>query len=370
MPHCRFRLPKNRRNRAAIRLALRAVFAVAVSAAAQAAPPDPRTTFRNVERITTPDGIRKDGFVRIGGIPQFVSVRSRHKANPVLLFVHGGPGLTSIPASYFYMQGWDEYFTLVQWDQRGSGKTFEANPGPQHLSIARMEADTEELVQYLRITYAKPKIVVLGQSWGSVPGLMLAERHPDWLYAYVGMGQVVDFPQSEKLGYEMTLAAARAAHDDEAVASLEALAPFPEAGQSHAKLMSERRWLSKYGGVFWPTGNGNEDDVVRMSPDYSAHDLAVRDSANAASVAALWPELAHVSFRTMTDFRCPIVIFEGRHDLSTSATVVGEWFPRIHAPKKKLVWFEDSSHLVYEEEPGKTLVSLVNDVLPLTRESP
>jgi proline iminopeptidase len=322
-----------------------------------------------VERITTPDGIQRDGFVQIGGIPQFVSVRSRHRANPILLFVHGGPGLTSIPASYFYMQGWDEYFTLVQWDQRGAGKTFEANPGGEHLTIARMEADTEELVQYLRRTYRKPKIVVLGQSWGSVPGLMLAERHPEWLYAYVGMGQVVDFPRSEKLGYQMTLDKARTAHDDNAVKSLEALAPFPQTGETHAKLMAERRWLSKYGGVFWPTGNGNEDDIVRMSPDYSDHDLVVRDRANAASVAALWPELAHVSFWNVTEFRCPIVIFEGRHDLSTSATVVGDWFPRIRAPSKKLVWFEDSSHLVYEEEPGKTLVSLVNDVLPLTRDS-
>ena len=127
-------------------------------------------------------------FVTIGGIRQWISVRGRHKDAPILLFVHGGPGFTSIPSSWFAMQGWDEYFTIAQWDQRGAGKTYAANTEAQMspgMTVAGMTDDAAQLVQYLRKHYDKQKIFLLGHSWGTVLGTRLAQQHPDWFYAFV-----------------------------------------------------------------------------------------------------------------------------------------------------------------------------------------
>jgi pimeloyl-ACP methyl ester carboxylesterase len=347
---------------------------VAPALCGQEAGADARATFRAVRRAAVRDGIDADGFVRIGGIDQWISVRGRHKSSPILLFLHGGPGFTSIPTSYYFMSGWDEYFTVVQWDQRGTGKTFGANAADAvapTMRVERMLADAEEVVRHLRRTYGRRKIVLLGHSWGTVLGIELARRHPDWFYAYVGMSQFLDFQRSEALGYRATLDSARAAGNDSAVHALQAIAPFPDAQHPERTLANfgtERHWLAEFGGSAWHGSEGALDHVGRFSPDYSDADLANRDKGLEFSLRTLWPQLVRLSFLTDTTFACPVILMHGRHDLTTSATLVAQWFPRIRAPSKRLIWFDESSHLVYEEEPGKALAALVQWVLPLARE--
>jgi proline iminopeptidase len=333
----------------------------------------PNEVFGNARKIVTTDGISDQGLVPIGGIPQWVSVRGRHQSNPLLLFLHGGPGFTVSPVSFFYMRDWEEHFTVVQWDQRGAGKTFAASDPQQYkstLSVDRIVADAEELIGYLRQKYGKDRIVLMGHSFGSILGVKLAQKHPDWFFAYVGMGQVTDCAQSEADGFAATLAAARADKNEKAVAALEAIAPFPDKQHPERNLQNlgtERLWLANYGGYYWPGGFGANGAIAQLSPDYSATELKIRDEAQGFSLQAMWEELAHVNFMNTTRFKLPVVIFHGRHDLGTSAALLDEWFAKVKAPSKRLVWFEDSAHMVYEEEPGKTLVSLVNVVLPLTK---
>ena len=332
----------------------------------------PQATFREAERIVTPartgDGIDRQGYVRIGGIDQWISVRGRHRDAPILLFLHGGPGFTSIPHAYYYMQGWEEYFTVVQWDQRGAGKTYLANDPSKirpTMTIDRMVDDAEDVVRYLRETYRQKRIVLMAHSWGTVLGVRLAQRHPDWFYAYVGMGQVVDMAHSEALGYQATLAVARADHSSQAQAELEALAPFPDPQHPEnaiAKLKTERHWLEHYDG----DADYDQADIEDFSPDYSAQDLRGRSDGLTFSLQALWVPLGQVDFTSLAHFGCPVVFFQGRYDLTTSSTLLGQWYATLDAPYKKLVWFDDSAHMVYEEEPGRLLVALVQDVLPLT----
>lgn len=324
---------------------------------------------RAAQHIVTPDGIQVQKFIRIGGIEQWISIRGRHRDNPILLFLHGGPGFTSIPTSYYYMRGWEEYFTVVQWDQRGAGKTYLANDPAkvrQTMTIDRMTADAEELIECLRKTYDQKRIVLMAHSWGTILGIKLVQRHPDWFYAYVGMGQFVDFARSELLGYRATLAAARADHNQKAVADLKAIAPYPDLHHLQRSLHNlgrERRWLEDYDG----DAGQSHDELGRFSPGYSSRDLQARRDGLNFSLDALWSQLSGVDFTAITRFHCPMIFMQGRRDLTTSATVLADWYKTLHAPYKKLVWFEDSAHLVYEEEPGKVLVTLVNDVLPLTR---
>jgi proline iminopeptidase len=331
----------------------------------------PNEVFRGARTPVTADAIAEQGLVSIGGIPQWVSVRGRHRSQPLLLFLHGGPGFTVSPVSYYYMRDWEEHFTVVQWDQRGAGKTYAASD-PEKLkatmTIERMVADAEELVAYLRKKYQKDRVVLMAHSFGTILGVKLAQRHPDWFFAYVGMGQFTDFQRSEAEGYAATLAAAQADGNEKAVSALRAIAPFPDKDRperNRQNLGTERFWLATYGGYYWPGGFGHNGAIARFSPDYSEAELAIRDQAQNFSNTLMWSELGQVSLMDATRFEVPVVIFQGRHDRGTSSALVDQWFATLKAPAKRLVWFEDSAHMVYEEEPGKTLVNLVNHVLPL-----
>ncbi|WP_266157854.1 alpha/beta fold hydrolase [Dyella silvatica] len=334
--------------------------------------PDAAAVFRTAQRIVTTDGLDQQQKLRIGGIDQWVTVRGRHRDAPILLFLHGGPGFTSLPTRYYYQVQWEEYFNVVQWDQRGAGKTYALNDAERirpGMTIERMVDDAEELVSYLRKTYGRQKIVLVGHSWGTVLGVKLAQRHPDWFYAYVGMGQVVDMPRSEAMGYAATLQAARDDGNQQAVAELESIAPFPDPAspkRTLANLEKERHWLTYYNGYTWHAQEGHDGDVAQLSPDYSAADLKARLQGMDFSLGALWEPLSKVSFAHSTHFDCPVVLMQGRHDLNTSASLLGEWFKTLDAPSKQLVWFDDSAHMLFEEESGKVFVHLVEDVLPLT----
>ncbi|MFB1479923.1 alpha/beta fold hydrolase [Corallococcus sp. RDP092CA] len=365
------RTPKEPSKRA--RLALLGLSLTALPAAAEEAPPTPQAVMREARRSVLTDGIEKAEAVRIGGIDQWISVRGRHKDSPLLLFLHGGPAYTSLPTAYFYQGEWEEYFTVAHWDQRGAGKTYALTPADKvkpTLTVDRMVADAEEVAAYLRKTYGKKRIVLVGHSWGTVLGVRLVQKHPDWFDAYVGIGQVVDLPRNEALGYEATLQAARAEGNQKAIADLEAMAPYPDPkdpARTLAHLPTERRWLMHYENHGWRAPDWHGAEVWRYSPDVTDKDMQARAAGLDLSIAAFWEPITRLSLLKANRFAVPVVFFHGRHDRTTSARLLASWYATVQAPSKKLVWFEDSAHMVHEEEPGKVLVHLVQDVLPLTR---
>lgn len=329
-----------------------------------------------MRKIVTPGGIERLRKVRIGGIDQWVSIRGNDRRNPILLMLHGGPGWVSMPTSWYFQRGWEEYFTVVQWDQRGAGKTYAEND-PQKIAptmtAERMIADTEEMVAWLRQEFGKEKIFVLGHSWGSYLGLELARRKPQWLYAYIGMGQAIDIPESERRGWAWTLEQARKDHNTEAIDDLESIAPYAQ-GKSPVPLtdlMKQRKWLNHYGGmVYGRSGGEAEGAAFQLSPEYTDEDLSKVWEANEFSMNALLPKLMTVDFTDVRKLDCPVILFLGRHDFNVSSSVAAEWFEHVDAPSKRLVWFENSAHEVMNEEPGKMLVSLVRYARPLADEQP
>jgi proline iminopeptidase len=332
--------------------------------------PDARTIVAESEAIHTAHGVEVREAVKIGGIPQWITVRGKDLNNPLLLYIHGGPGDTMMGVSWTFQRPWEDYFTVVEWDQRGAGKTYASNDWETvkpTMKIERFVEDAEEMVQYLRAKYRKRKIVLLGHSWGSVIGTELAQRHPEWFSVYVGTGQVVDTRQSERLGYEETLKEARAANNAEAVKNLEELAPYPETSGpiSFDKTMKERKWLVHFGGYTWRNTNDHYEDLMRLSPDYTDADVKGYEKGDEKSPRVIWDEFSEVNFWKRNVFRCPVVLLQGSHDLNVSHELVGRWFATLQAPSKKLVWFPNSSHMPMMEEPGRFFFSLMTDVRPL-----
>lgn len=317
-----------------------------------------------------PDGgIQRLEPIQIGGITQWISVRGRDRRNPLILFLHGGPGYPMMPASYAYQSPWEEYFTVVQWDQRGAGKTYAANDSAQiapTMTVATMISDAEQLVTYLRKEYGKQKIILMGHSWGSLLGIELVRKHPDWFHVYVGLGQIVDMPESERMGYKQVLAKASRAGNARALEELRAIEPYPEAGGlvPTAKLRVERKWIVFYGGYAYGRRDDYYPEIVSLSPDYTEKDVKALGEGMTFSTEKLWQKVAVTRFWDVTKLNCPVVLFHGAHDLITSPDLARRWYERLRAPEKKMVWFGRSSHMLLTEEPVEVFLHLIKDVRP------
>jgi len=328
-------------------------------------------TIAATRKIVSPNGVEELLPIQINGIAQWISIRGRDRRNPILLFLHGGPGSPTMPAAYTFQSPWEDYFTVVQWDQRGTGKTYASND-PKALSstitIEQMTSDAEEIVRYLQKRYDKKKIFLLGHSWGSVLGVALAQRHPEWFYAYLGVGQMVNGQRNKEDGYQFALEQARANHNSEAEHDLLSIAPYPgDPGTlTFERIGKQRKWLMYYGGLtYGRTDFKYESDAEELSPDYTEKDLDGVDDGSLYSLSHLLDSLIALNYDSVTNFTCPIFLFEGRHDFDVSSAIAAEWFQHLQAPSKKLVWFDNSAHMVMQEEPGRFLYHLITDLYPL-----
>src|SRR5262249_12629821 len=149
---------------------------------------------------------------------QWVTIRGWDRKNPVLLFLHGGPGEVTDLWTYALFAPWERHFTVVQWDQRGAGRTLRKS-GPSIAptsTLERMVKDGVEIAEYLRKSLGKEKIILVGHSFGSILGVLMARARPDLFYAFVGTGQVGDATRNYAVAYEALVAKARAAGHSQA----------------------------------------------------------------------------------------------------------------------------------------------------------
>jgi proline iminopeptidase len=333
--------------------------------------PDARAAIAAAQAIA-PGGIDELKAVEIGGIAQWISVRGNDPANPVLLFLHGGPGSPMMPESWTFQRPWEDFFTVVQWDQRGAGKTFAAagQRPDSSMTIERMQADTEQLIQWLQRTYGKRKIFLMGHSWGSVLGVRVAQHRPEWLHAYIGVGQVVNGQRNEVVGYRLTLARAEAVGDTAAIQELKSIAPYPHPDGPTPlwKTVLERKWDVALGGMLYGRTADDAAQIRALSPAYSDEDERSVELGEESSVVILLPQIVAVNFDDVTNFKCPVVFFAGTDDRTTPTCLVEDFYDRIRAPVKRLFRIDRAAHYVVNEAPGEVLMHLVRDVRPLCRD--
>src|SRR5713101_3081146 len=206
---------------------------------------------RNAEQyaILSPKGIDEGSFVKIGGIEQWITIRGQDRDNPVLLFLHGGPGDVTNPWSFALFAPWEKYFTVVQWDERGSGRTLRKS-GPAvapTITVDRMVQDGIELTEYLRKHLGKEKIIIVGHSFGTILGMGMVRARPELFYAYVGTGQVADETKNYFVAYDELLKKARAVGNQQAIDELSRVGPPPYASGGGYRV--QWRWANAFEGV-------------------------------------------------------------------------------------------------------------------------
>jgi proline iminopeptidase len=325
---------------------------------------------RESNRITAIGGIDTLHTVTLGGLPQWVQIRGHSQRNPVLLFLHGGPGSPETPFVRHYNGGLEKHFTVVTWEQRGAGKSFSPDIPDSTMHVSRFLDDTDQLVKWLQKRFSQPKIYLVGHSWGSVLGMLAIQRHPEDFLAYVGIGQVVDMQQNEALSYAYVLNTARQRNNAKAVRELEAIGP-PVRGTyagGMESLLKQRNWLTYFGGSLYGKSDANEVITqLFFAYEYSVGDLFNYGRGALFSLFRLWNELMDIHLvQQVPSVRVPVYFCVGRSDYQTPFVLVENYFQQLEAPHKELIWFEKSGHSPNYEEPNRFQSVMVNKVLKHT----
>lgn len=310
--------------------------------------------------------IDKKMMVTLGGLPQKIHIKGNNEKNPILLFLHGGPGVCNRHTVMTTHADLCRYFTLVAWDQRGSGGSYRG-AAVETLTVDRLVEDAHELVLWLCREFGRDKLFIIGGSWGSELGTLLAYRYPEHLAAYVGFGQVVNGAKNEELSYRFALEAARKAGDAKSIAILEKVGP-PVQGVYKGGfdgMMAQRRVMMKYGGYSQSRKKRSyfRSIVLPMvfSGEYSLSDLIGVAKGYKYVLTAMWPQVGATDLqRDCPRFEIPYFIFGGRLDQNTPAALVQDYFDGLTAPVKELIWFEHSGHNPMTDEPERFKALLVD----------
>ncbi len=318
-----------------------------------------QNSFSKETKIDTSNGIEKLVCVKIGGVNQWLLIRGKNKNNPVLLYLHDGPGspLFSYARDIGIGNKLEDYFVMVYWEQRGAGKSFSRTIPVETMNIDQFVNDTIEVTRYVKNIFNKDKIFLFGHSWGSLIGILSVKKAPENYYAYIGMGQVINQLQNDTISYHYTLDQARLEKNKIALNELEELGPPP---YDYKQVLIQRKWLRIFGGTHYKkkSFNGfiNLNVLKKMIsiPEYSIIDNINNFLNPYFSVKNLWNSSLYKAdlFNDVPAINIPVYFFAGKHDYTTPFILVENYFNILKAPKgKKILWFESSGHNPRGEEP-------------------
>lgn len=301
--------------------------------------------------------LRKDPIdlkrkVKIGSVDQWISLRSADVKNPILLFLHGGPGTAQICFSRKPQRSLENQFLVVNWDQRGAGRSYSRSLRRDDMTIERFVLDAEELVQTLLRQFGQPKLYLVGHSWGSIIGAKLAAKRPDLVLAYIGIGQVVDMKRGEELSYRFTLAEAERQRNARALRELVRIGHPPYRSLHDAGV--QRKWLTRLHGA---TAKGTP--IGTLLRNLSVRDTRPLDIVRFIrgamfSLSCLEEQQNDVNLQTdVPELEVPVYFCTGRRDYNVPFELAVEYEEGLRAPQKEIIWFERSGHLPNFEEAEK-----------------
>ncbi len=269
--------------------------------------------------------------VRIGGIDQWISIKSVNDTLPLLLFLHGGPGNSVIGFAEKFTAELQKHFVVVQWDQRESGKTAKLNSSDKKLTVSQMESDAVEMSMYLRLKFAKQKIYLVGHSWGGFLALRVAASRPDLLAACIAVAPMVNQWESERKTLDWLMSEAKAANNQEAIGELSLVKiPFETPDQ----LYYHRRWLL--------ISNGKPPLPRNYVLNWGKTWFPLYQEACGINLFEAAPQIL-----------CPVYFFVGSTDRQAASAITAAYFHRVKAEKKDLFWFTKSGHSLNLTEPKK-----------------
>jgi proline iminopeptidase len=298
--------------------------------------------------------VEEASFLTIGGIEQWVTVRGDDRRHPVLLLLHGGPGDVQSPLVSTYAP-YEKDFVLVQWDQRGAGRTFMKN-GAAGVTLERLVADGIELAGVLRKRFPKQNLIVFGHSWGSVVATEMVQRRPELFDAYVGTGQVASWAETVRFQFAFLRQRYAQTGDAAGLAALDAIGtPDPKNVAQYFGFSrrlreswcpSDTAWLASVQTV--AIANGETDATIK----------AAGEGMRASGAALIGTMVAEELSTTSVRFTIPYYVIQGRHDLNTPTPLAEAYFKMVAAPSKRLFIIEDAGHFALSTHQPQVIAAL------------
>lgn len=319
--------------------------------------------FRGPDGENLPGSIAEVNYLELGGVDQWMMIRGENVTNPPLILLHGGPGFTEMRLFRHFNAPLEKFFTVVNWDQRGAGKSFDRNIPKSSMTVEQFVADLDELVDTVRKRLGKGKVTIYGHSWGSALGVLYAARFPGKVAAYVGSGQIGDWAAGEVASYAFVLAELDRRNNRKAVKELRAIGAPPHTAE---RLWVQRKWLDRVAGhpggmSLWKLGR-----IVLGGPESSIFDLPNIQRGFRFSLDAMWTEASALNLEeTVPSLQMPVFFFLGRRDHQVPADTSAAYFEVLTAPSKRLVWFEESGHEPFVDEPSKFNAAMIELVRPV-----
>ena len=290
-------------------------------------------------------------FVAVNGTCQYLLIRGRNADAPALLWLHGGPGGSETPFFRLFNAPLEQTYQVAYWDQRGAGRSFDPQASTARLTIAQMLDDLDVVLDKVRTRTGRSKIMLIGHSWGAALGLLYAQRHPEKVSVFIGVGQPTSTIAQDRERLRFAAANARSRHDRRALAEIKALGPVPFDRQDG--IVMDRL----DGTVWWDLAPQAEPSVAgstRHPRRYRTHKRCSalhpcqrsnprRDVARAAGGSTLQKAWRRCLYRSSFAL--------GRYDEQIPANLSAAYFRTLSAPRKRLIWFEQAAHNIPAEQP-------------------
>ncbi|WP_260761903.1 alpha/beta fold hydrolase [Mycobacterium sp. SMC-4] len=307
--------------------------------------------FRTAAGAAIPESIAEVGYCRLGGVDQWVLIRGRDLANPPLIHLHGGPGFSETRLLRHFNAELEDRFTVAYWDQRGAGKSFHRGIPRSSMTVEQFLTDLDELVTTVCARVGQERVVLHGHSWGSLLGVLYADRHPERVAAYLGTAQIGDAAAAESASYACALNAAERRGHGRALKALRAIGPPPYPAHS---VFSERTWLQRLDGQLSPRSLWKlRGAVLGGGRESSPLDLVNEIRGFRFTMDAMWREASALNLlSTVPALRMPVIFLLGRRDHWVPPDTSVAYFDALSAPSKRLVWFDESGHEPFVDEPS------------------
>ncbi len=324
-------------------------------------------------KIETPNGISSLEEIALGGLKQWIFIRGTDQNNPVLLFLHGGPGapLLGMSSSRKYDAEMIKHFTVVHWDQRGAGKSFNSDIPVDSMTLDRFVEDCNELIDYLRNRFHTQKVFIVAHSGGTIIGIKTAYKYPEKIHAYVGVAQVINEYEQQKVSYDFIVEEAEKSGDVKMQNAIKKIGPPPY--ESPKKFLEMEGHIGHYAGLLHDNSIKQMMKMVSLvisfltSPEYSLSEgiRTFRNRGFEFTMNAMWEEMKNVNLtKEIQSIKVPIYFFEGKYDMNTPTVLVEKFYDNLDAEKgKKLIIFENSAHMPMIEEKERYQALLINVVL-------
>ncbi len=306
-------------------------------------------------------------YVNINGLEQGMFIKGKDKTKPVLLFLHGGPGMPEYAVGRRYPMVLENYFTVCWWEQRGAGLSYSSDVPLETMTFEQLISDTIEVTNYLRKRFGQEKIYLMAHSGGSFIGIQVVSRAPELYYAYIAMAQISNQLESEKLAYKYMVEQFMRPENKRMLHKLEKYTIDEINTPSYYTLRDElmhklgigttHNMKSVISGVFWPIMLNNEYTLSEKINIW-------RGKFFATKTANLWNQLVATDLTNKVQkLNAPVYFFHGIYDYTVSYTLSKDYFKKLQAPLKAFYTFEQSAHSPLFEEPEKMQHIIQEDIL-------